>query len=120
MSDLQQYRNITEFAESLADTDTIIKELSHFSDQEKEDLNNSLAFVDDQDPVSEWGSEIRRGESTRAFAEIVLTWHFRSVIGFDAVTLNAEYTDSGKDFDFLVNWKNKQSSVIGTQFSNSG
>jgi len=108
MSNLQSYENINEFAESLTGTDTIIEELSNLSEQEKEDLDTSLAFVDDQDPIAEWGNEIRRGESTRAFAEIVLTWHFRRVIGRDAVTLNAEYTDTGKDFDLMVNWENQE------------
>lgn len=108
MTQIQSCENIVEFAESIADTQTVYDELSILSDQECRDLNKALAFVGDDFPKTEWGSEIRRGEPTRAFAEIVLMWHLRRELGRDAVDLNAEYTDTGKDFDLRVVWNNHE------------
>lgn len=108
MSKLESYEHIGEFAQSVAKTDTVLEELNILTEQELADLNTSLDYVGANDPVAEWGSEIREGNITRATAEIFLMWHFRRVFGYDAVTLNAEYTNSGKDFDLLVEWDNKE------------
>lgn len=106
MVEPRDYPQIDEFlGESGRRTDTIEENLAIMTRQDFENLSSALDYIGPDDPEGDWKNEMYKGNVTRAFSEIILCWHFRRVLGQNAVTLNAEYTDTGKDFDLLVKWR---------------
>lgn len=109
MCNPRDYPRIDEFlGEPGRRTDEIEENMKIMSRQDFEDLDSALAYIGPQDRVGDWKNEMYQGNVNEAFAEIVLCWHFRRILGQNAVTLNAEYTDSGKDFDLLVEWNGRE------------